>query len=75
MSLARDLLYRLQPRFGKTRYDKIVLLRHGQNAWNEENRFTGWTDVELSRRWETPRLSQHAQEALDHVVRTPGKVP
>ena len=29
---------------------KIVLLRHGQSAWNEENRFTGWTDVDLSRR-------------------------
>ena len=27
----------------------IVLLRHGQSAWNEENRFTGWTDVDLSR--------------------------
>ena len=29
---------------------KLVLLRHGQSAWNEENRFTGWTDVDLSRR-------------------------
>jgi 2,3-bisphosphoglycerate-dependent phosphoglycerate mutase len=29
---------------------KIVLLRHGQSAWNVENRFTGWTDVDLSRR-------------------------
>jgi 2,3-bisphosphoglycerate-dependent phosphoglycerate mutase len=29
---------------------KIVLLRHGQSTWNEENRFTGWTDVDLSRR-------------------------
>ena len=28
----------------------IVLLRHGQSTWNEENRFTGWTDVDLSRR-------------------------
>jgi 2,3-bisphosphoglycerate-dependent phosphoglycerate mutase len=27
---------------------KIVLLRHGQSAWNLENRFTGWTDVDLS---------------------------
>ena len=26
----------------------IVLLRHGQSVWNEENRFTGWTDVDLS---------------------------
>ena len=27
---------------------KIVLLRHGQSSWNLENRFTGWTDVDLS---------------------------
>jgi len=27
---------------------KLVLLRHGQSVWNLENRFTGWTDVDLS---------------------------
>lgn len=27
---------------------KIILLRHGQSTWNLENRFTGWTDVDLS---------------------------
>ncbi len=27
---------------------KIVLLRHGESTWNQENRFTGWTDVGLS---------------------------
>lgn len=27
---------------------KLVLLRHGESAWNLENRFTGWTDVPLS---------------------------
>lgn len=27
---------------------KLVLLRHGESVWNLENRFTGWTDVELS---------------------------
>lgn len=27
---------------------KIVLLRHGESEWNKENRFTGWTDVDLS---------------------------
>ena len=27
---------------------KIVLLRHGESVWNEENRFTGWTDVGLT---------------------------
>jgi 2,3-bisphosphoglycerate-dependent phosphoglycerate mutase len=27
---------------------KLVLIRHGQSVWNFENRFTGWTDVDLS---------------------------
>ncbi len=27
---------------------KLVLLRHGQSVWNLENRFTGWTDVDLT---------------------------
>ena len=27
---------------------KIVLLRHGESVWNQENRFTGWTDVGLT---------------------------
>ncbi len=27
---------------------RLVLLRHGESAWNRENRFTGWTDVDLS---------------------------
>ena len=27
---------------------KLVLLRHGESLWNKENRFTGWTDVDLS---------------------------
>jgi len=29
---------------------RIVLLRHGESIWNRENRFTGWTDVDLSER-------------------------
>jgi 2,3-bisphosphoglycerate-dependent phosphoglycerate mutase len=29
---------------------KIVLLRHGESTWNKENRFTGWTDVDLTDR-------------------------
>ncbi|MFM2105476.1 MAG: hypothetical protein RL338_508 [Chloroflexota bacterium] len=29
---------------------KLVLLRHGESEWNRENRFTGWTDVDLSER-------------------------
>jgi 2,3-bisphosphoglycerate-dependent phosphoglycerate mutase len=29
---------------------KVVLIRHGESVWNRENRFTGWTDVDLSER-------------------------
>ena len=28
----------------------LVLLRHGESTWNRENRFTGWTDVDLTER-------------------------
>ena len=27
---------------------KLVLVRHGQSTWNQENRFTGWKDVDLT---------------------------
>ena len=27
---------------------KLVLVRHGESIWNKENKFTGWTDVDLS---------------------------
>ena len=27
---------------------KLVLIRHGESEWNKENRFCGWTDVDLS---------------------------
>src|SRR5476649_2007173 len=37
---------------------KLVLLRHGQSAWNQENRFTGWTDVDL-----TPQGREEAANA------------
>jgi 2,3-bisphosphoglycerate-dependent phosphoglycerate mutase len=37
---------------------KVVLLRHGESTWNQENRFTGWTDVDLSERGR-----QEAEEA------------
>ena len=29
---------------------RLVLIRHGQSTWNQENRFTGWTDVDLTER-------------------------
>ena len=37
---------------------KLVLLRHGESEWNLQNRFTGWTDVDL-----TPRGVQEAHDA------------
>ncbi len=37
---------------------KVVLLRHGESQWNLENRFTGWTDVDL-----TPKGIEEAQQA------------
>lgn len=37
---------------------RVVLLRHGESVWNQENRFTGWTDVDLS-----PRGLTEAAEA------------
>ncbi|HNR11330.1 MAG: 2,3-bisphosphoglycerate-dependent phosphoglycerate mutase [Nitrosomonas europaea] len=37
---------------------KLVLLRHGESIWNQENRFTGWTDVDL-----TPKGLKEAEEA------------
>ena len=27
---------------------KIVFMRHGESTWNLDNRFTGWTDVDLT---------------------------
>lgn len=37
---------------------KLVLIRHGQSMWNLENKFTGWTDVDLS-----PKGVEEAKEA------------
>lgn len=31
---------------------KLIMLRHGESLWNKENRFTGWTDIELSEKGE-----------------------
>lgn len=39
---------------------KIVLLRHGESLWNKENRFTGWTDVDL-----TEKGMEEAEKAGD----------
>lgn len=45
---------------------RLVLLRHGESQWNRENRFTGWTDVDLS---EKGLEEAHAAGAL---LRTEG---
>ncbi|MCK7578035.1 MAG: 2,3-bisphosphoglycerate-dependent phosphoglycerate mutase [Chromatiales bacterium] len=39
---------------------KLVLLRHGESTWNQENRFTGWTDVDLSRHGRRRRRTRPA---------------
>ena len=44
----------------------LVLLRHGESIWNKENRFTGWTDVDLS-----PRGIEEAHEAA-RILRKEG---
>lgn len=44
--------------------NKLVLLRHGESLWNKENRFTGWTDVDLSEKG-----LQEAGEAGLHLKR------
>ena len=49
---------------------KLVLLRHGESTWNQENRFTGWIDVDLSEKGraeakEAGRLLREAEFAFD----------
>ena len=43
---------------------KLVLLRHGESLWNQQNRFTGWTDVEL-----TDKGRREAREAGETLRR------
>ena len=47
---------------------KVVLLRHGESTWNLENRFTGWTDVDLT---EQGRAEAHSAGVLLNVVDRP----
>jgi 2,3-bisphosphoglycerate-dependent phosphoglycerate mutase len=49
---------------------KVVLLRHGESVWNRENRFTGWTDVDLSEKGiqeaaDAGRILKHEGYAFD----------
>ncbi len=48
---------------------KLILLRHGQSQWNLENRFTGWTDVDL-----TDKGREEARHAGE-LIKTAGLVP
>jgi len=41
----------------------LILLRHGQSIWNKENRFTGWTDIDL-----TQEGKQQAKEAAELLM-------
>ena len=47
-------------------YGKLILVRHGQSTYNEENRFTGWKDVDLTQKGineaisAAPLLSEHS---------------
>ncbi|KAL0477416.1 2,3-bisphosphoglycerate-dependent phosphoglycerate mutase [Acrasis kona] len=43
-------------------FTKLVLIRHGESTWNEENRFTGWTDVDLNEKGK--KEANAAAEAL-----------
>lgn len=43
----------------------MVLLRHGQSVWNAENKFTGWTDVDLSPKGEEE--ARYAGEQLAEI--------
>ena len=54
----------------------LILIRHGQSVWNAENRFTGWTDVELSERGvgEAERAGELLSEIRFGVVHTSGLI-
>ena len=52
---------------------KLVLLRHGESDWNKENRFTGWTDVDLSEKGR--QEAQEAGAALEGRRATPSTWP
>jgi 2,3-bisphosphoglycerate-dependent phosphoglycerate mutase len=43
---------------------RLVMVRHGQSVWNKENRFTGWTDVDL-----TEQGRREAREAGERLAR------
>ncbi|MCW9407727.1 2,3-bisphosphoglycerate-dependent phosphoglycerate mutase [Klebsiella variicola] len=44
---------------------KIILLRHGESQWNQQNRFTGWEDVPL-----TPKDVEESRHAANLIKRS-----
>ena len=50
----------------------LILIRHGQSVWNAENRFTGWTDVDLSEKGvlEAKEAGEELREQRIDVVHT-----
>ena len=44
---------------------KLVLVRHGESTWNKENRFTGWTDVDL-----TEKGIQEAHDGARELIKS-----
>ena len=54
----------------------LVLIRHGESIWNAQNRFTGWTDVELSEKGidEAEEAGRELSQINIGVVRTSGLI-
>ena len=50
----------------------LVLIRHGQSLWNAENRFTGWTDIDLSKKgvYEAEMAGEKLENISFDVVHT-----
>ena len=46
---------------------RLILIRHGQSVWNAENRFTGWTDVDLSEKG-VKEAEEAGNELRDQVI-------
>ena len=55
---------------------RLILIRHGQSVWNAENRFTGWTDVDLSEKGvrEAEMAGDLLSEIRFHAIHTSGLI-
>ena len=50
----------------------LILLRHGQSLWNEQNLFTGWVDVRLTEKGRAEAARAPRPLARDTTVQAPG---